>query len=170
MAVLTKLPSDIPRRASSAVTLLVFPPEAKAEYDTARMAYSRGPYEIDYFQHHQWGATPSQMLQPLLVRTLESTGYFKTVLTPPYTGSYSYSLRTEIVELVQDFASEPAVLRLSLRLRLSDDATSRLVAANDITVREPMQQKTPEAGVLAANDAAAKALREIARFALEKAQ
>ena len=168
-AVLSKLPAEIPRREASRITLLLLTPEAKPIYDTTQMAYSLRPYEVAYFRNHEWGATPAQMLQPLLVSTLEQTGYLRAILTPPYAGSYSYSLRTEIVEFVQDFASDPAALRLLLRLRLSDDATGRLVATREISLREPMQQKSPSAGVVAANEATAKALQEIARFVLEKA-
>lgn len=167
-AMLNKMPAEIPRRERGAVTLLVFPPDARPPYDTTQMAYSIRPYEIAYFRDHQWAATPSQMLQPLLVRTLESTGHFKAVVTPPYADRHSYSLRTEIVELVQDFAAEPAMLRLSLRLRLSDEATGRLVATDEISLREPMPQTTPYAGVVAANEATARALRELAGFVLER--
>lgn len=168
-AVLDKLPAEIPRREPGPVTLLVFPPEARPPYDTTQMAYSIRSYEVAYFRDHQWAATPSRMLQPLLVRTLESTGHFKAVVSPPSADRHSYSLRTEIVELVQDFAAEPAMLRLSLRLRLSDDATGRLVATDEISVRELMRQRTAYAGVVAANDAIARALRELASFVLERA-
>lgn len=168
-AVLDKMPGTLPHRDRHPVTLLVLPPDAKPAYDTTQMAYSLRPYQVAYFRHHQWAGTPSQMLQPLLLRTLETTGYFSAVLTPPYTGRYSYALQTEIVELVQDFASEAAALRLSLRLRLSDGAANRLVATREITLREPMPQKTPYAGVVAANDAMAKALQEMASFVLDNA-
>lgn len=166
-AVLDKMPGGLPHRDPQPVTVLVLTPEAKAAYDTTQMAYSLGPYQLAYFRYHQWAGTPSQMLQPLLLRTLEATGYFSAVLTPPYAGRYTYQLRTEIVEFTQDFASEPAALRLSLRLRLSDSAAERLVATREISLREPMQQRTPYAGVVAANDAMAKALQEMARFVLE---
>jgi cholesterol transport system auxiliary component len=166
---LEKMPVEVPRRDPRPVTVLVFPPEAKPTFQTTQMAYTVRPYEVAYFSQHQWAGTPSQMLQPLLVRTLESTGYFKAVLTPPHAGRYSYALRTEILELTQDFTSGPPALRLSLRLRLSDDTANRLVATREITLREPMQQKAPYAGVIAANDATAKALLEVARFVLDKA-
>jgi cholesterol transport system auxiliary component len=167
---LEKMPVQIPRRDPGPVTVLVFSPEAKPTLQTTRMPYTVRPREVAYFSQHQWAGTPSQMLHPLLVKTLESTGTFKAVLTPPQTGRYTYALRTEILELTQDFTSEPAALLLSLRLRLSDDAANRVVAAKEISLREPMQQKTPSAGVIAANEATAKALLEVAKFVLEKAQ
>jgi len=165
---LDKMPIELPQREAHAATLLVFPPETKPAFDTTQMAYTSRPYQIDYFSQHEWGAPPSQMLQPLLVKTLENTHYFSAVLTPPYSGSYTYSLRTEILELTQDFTSEPASLQLTLRFQLIDGTANRVIATREISLHEPMQQKTPYAGVVAANNAGAKALQELARFVLEK--
>jgi cholesterol transport system auxiliary component len=166
---LNKIPLELPQRKTSAATLLVFPPDTKPIYDTTQMAYTTQAYQLAYFSQHEWGGTPSQMLQPLLVKTLENTHAFNAVLTPPYPGRYRYALRTEILELTQDFTSEAATLQLSLRFQLSDGATNRVIATKEISLREPMQQKTPYAGVVAANDATAKALQELAKFVLEKA-
>jgi len=165
--VLSKMPLELPQQEAHAVTLLVFPPETKPIYDTTQMAYTTQAYQIAYFSQYEWGETPSQMLQPLLVKTLQNTHYFSAVLMPPYTGHYTYALRTEILELVQDFTSEPASVQLSLRLQLTDDTTHRLIGTKDISLREPMPQKTPYAGVVAANDATAKALQEVASFVLK---
>ena len=68
------------------------------------------------------------MLQPLLVRTMEATGAFRAVLSGPYSGAYGVGLRAEIVELVQDFAQDPPQLRLTLRARLSEGSSNRLLA------------------------------------------
>lgn len=168
-AVLDKVPETVPHRDARQVTLLVLPPQAKPAYDTTQMAYSPRAYEVAYFRHYQWAETPSQMLQPLLVRTLEATGYFSAILTAPYSGRYSYALRSEIIEFTQDFTSQPPMLRLSLRLALSAQAAERPVVTTQISLREPLQEKTPYAGVVAANDAMAKALQDVARFVLENA-
>jgi cholesterol transport system auxiliary component len=170
LAMLDKMPQQLPQREPHAATLLVFPPVAKAVYDTTRMAYTLRPYEVAYFSHHRWGAKPAQMLQTQLVRTLEATGYFSAVLTPPYAGHYSYALRTEILDLVQDFTAKPATLQLSLQVRLSDDVDGHAVATRQLFLREPMQQEAPYAGAVAANDAMAKALQEIAAFVLDVAE
>lgn len=166
--VLSKMPADLPQQKRRAAILLVFAPQTRPLYDTTRMAYSVQVYQVDYFSQHEWGETPSQMLHPLLVGALQGTHAFSAVLMPPYAGRYHYALRTEILELRQDFTSEPAVLHLSLRFQLSDDAANRIIATKEILLREPMQQRTPYAGVVAANDAAAKALKEMASFVLEK--
>jgi cholesterol transport system auxiliary component len=168
-AVLNKIPSEVPQRASRSAVMLVLPPQARPIYDTTQMAYSVQPYEVAYFSQHEWGETPSRMLQPLLVTTLQNTGYFAAVITPAYGGRYSYALRTEIRELIADFTSEPPLLRLSLRCVLQEGAAGQVIAVKEISIREPMQQKTPRAAVVAANEATAKALQELARFVLDKA-
>jgi len=168
-AVLDEVPAGLPRHETRALTLLVAAPQAQPGFDTTAMAYSRHAHELAYFRDHQWAATPSQMLQPLVVRTLEATGYFSAVLTPPYAGCYSYALRTQLVELVQDFASEPGVVRFALRARLSDGAELAVVSS-EIALREPIAQPAAEAGVAAANAATAKALRALAQFVLESAE
>jgi cholesterol transport system auxiliary component len=166
--VLNKMPPEVPRRSSRGAVLLVFPPQTRPVYDSTLMAYTVKPYEIAFFSQHEWAETPAQMLQPLLERTLQNTQFFSAVLAPPYAGRYGYALRTEIRELIADFTSEPAALRLSLRFQLSDGAAGRIVGVKDVSLSEPMQKKTPYAGVVAANEATAKALLELARFVLDK--
>ncbi len=169
-AVIATLPTEVPQRTTRAATLLVFPPETRPLYDTPQMAYTAKPYQINYFSRHEWGETPSQMLLPLLVKTLENTRAFSAVLTPPLQGPYSYALRTEILELTQDFTENPATLILSLRLQLIDGATGKPIATRNLVVREPMHARTPDAGIEAANHAAATALQQTARFVLESAE
>jgi cholesterol transport system auxiliary component len=168
-SVLNKLPGELQQQAARSATLLVFPPATKAVYDTTQMAYTTQVYQVEYFSRHEWADTPSQMLQPLLVTTLRRTRAFSGVLMPPHAGRVSYVLRSEIVELLQDFTTQPPTMRLGLRIELSDGTTDRLIASKDIVLSEPMQQKAPEAGVVAANEAVAKALQQVARFVLDKA-
>ena len=168
--VIDKLPLKLPQRETHAATLLILAPNSNPVYDTVRIAYRTQPYQIEYFGRHEWGATPAQMLLSLLARTMENTGYFHAVVTPPYFARYRYALRTEILELTQDFTSTPATLHLALRVQLIDGGSNRIIASKAITLYEPMQQETPYAGVVAANDATAQALRQVAGFVIANAQ
>ena len=161
---LTKLPAELPRGKTHAGTLLILTPEAGPLYDTVQMAYQIRPYEIAYFSQTEWAERPTLMLHPLLVRTLQDGAYFSAVATPPFIGHYTHALRTELVTLLQDFTAEPPTLRLTLRFQLVAAAGSETVATKEISVREPMREKSPYAGAVAANDATAKALRELAEF------
>lgn len=188
-SLLNETPLELPHEQAHEATVLVLPPETAAVYDTTRMAYSTQPHDIGYFTQREWGETPSQMLQPLLVKTLENTHSFGAIVVPPYTGRYTYTLHTEILELVQDFTSQPATLVLTLRFRLTDDGagqTTRQRTPNpvpegvegasldhtwsrEVAVRQPMRQETSYSGVVAANEATAKALRQMAAFVLQQA-
>lgn len=168
--VLSSIPADLPATPTQPVTLLVLPPEAKPIYATTQMAYTIKAYEVAYFSQNEWAETPSQMIQPLIVETLRRTGQFSEVLPSPHFARHTFVLRTEIIELKQDFTSDPAALRLALRFTLSREATNQVIAARTLALQEPMQERTPYAGVVAANAAMEKLLRAFAGFMTEKAR
>jgi cholesterol transport system auxiliary component len=166
--VLNNIPLDLRSERTHAATLLVMEPETMPAYATTQMAYSTQAHQIAYFTKNEWAETPSQMIQPLIVQTLRNTHYFSEVLSPPDFGRHTFGLRIEILELKQDFTSEPAMLRLAMRISLSR-ATNQVVASKQLSVSQPMSEKTPYAGVVAANEAMPKLLRELAEFVVEQA-
>ena len=101
------------------------------------MAYTVRPYQIAYFSRNRWAETPAQMLQPLIVQTLQDTHYFHAVVTAPFIGKYDYSLNTQILELKQDYTYKPAKLKLILRAQLSNTATSHVIATTQYAIEEP---------------------------------
>ena len=168
-ALLNKIPDNLPTESQNNVTLLILPPEASAAYDTTRMAYSVRRYEIGYFRDNEWAETPAQMLEDLLVSTLRETGYFKAVLVSQAVDRPTYQLRAAILELLQDHTVNPPVLRFALRLQLLG-ASGNPLAERDIRRDQALDQPTPYYGVVAANDAMALALREVAQFVVEAAR
>ena len=56
-----------------------------------------------------------------------------------------------------------------MRVQLLDGATRKVLASREIDANEPMREKSPYAGVVAANDAAARLLRDIAQFVIDTA-
>jgi cholesterol transport system auxiliary component len=169
-SLIDQLPSVLPQRPRSAATVVVLRPEARPAYDTTQMAYSLRPHHIAYFARNQWGETPPHMLQPLVVRALEGTGAFRAVITAPLAPAATYELSTEVLDLVQDFATEPPLLRMALRAQLREVEGQRRVAAREIVVQEPMREKSPAGGVAAANIAVQQALRDLSAFVLEHAR
>ncbi len=167
--VLDKIPAVMPDERTRVANLLVLAPETEPIYDTTQMAYTTRAHEIAYFSQNEWAETPSRMMQPLIVQTIRNTHHFREVLSPPHFGRHSYALRTEIQELKQDFTSDPAMLRLALRFQLSRETTNQVVATKELSAQEPVLEKTPYAGVVAANEATAKLLGELAKFIVEKA-
>jgi len=168
---LTEVPSE-PYRSGGSVpasaTLLIVTPRTQRAYDTTQMAYTLRDHEIAYYRDHEWGATPSEMMQPLLITTLTRTGRFAAVLAVPYGGRSTYVLQTQIGELVQDFTQPTVAVRIAMHLQLTHTVTRRVVS-KEIIVTEPMPQRSPQAGIAAANRATGKALQEVAQFVLDNA-
>jgi cholesterol transport system auxiliary component len=168
-SMLTNIPLDLPSEKTHSATLLMLVPETMPLYATTQMAYTTRAYQLAYFSQNEWAETPSQMIQPLIVKTLRNTHYFSEILSPPHIGRHTFALRTEILELKQDFTAEPAMLQLAMRFYLSCEATNQVIASKELSVREPMMERNPYAGVAAANEAIAKVLRELAKFVIEEA-
>ncbi len=168
-SVLGNIPLDLPSETIHSATLLVLVPETEPIYATTQMAYTTRAYQIAYFSQNEWAETPSKMIQPLIVMALRNTHYFSEILSPPNFSRHTFTLRTEILELKQDFTSEPAMLQLTMHFYLSREATNQVISTEELSVREPMRERNPDAGVAAANEAMAKILRELACFIIEKA-
>lgn len=166
--VLNSLPSSLPKKAMRPITILVLTPETRPAYNTMQMAYTVKPYQLAYFTQNQWAETPSQMLQPLIVQTLQNTHLFHAVVSPPFMGRYDYVLATEILQLQQDFSVKPSRVDIKLRAQLTNSATNTVIATREFTVNEHILQRTPYGGVLAANRGTQTLLRELAHFCTDK--
>ena len=151
----------------ASLNLLVNLPGANPIYNTTAIAYTKRPYEIAYFVKNSWVEAPAEMLQPLIIETLQNTHYFHSVGTVATIGNYNYLLNTQIVRLEQDFSKEPNMLRFVLRAQIIRSDTNQLIASKEFAVSEIMSQQDPYTGVLAANRAVAEALRQLAQFCLK---
>jgi len=165
--VLLKTPAEVPQGESRVPVLVVLAPRSRPLYDSTRIAYRLQPYEIASFARHEWGEPPARMLQPLVMRTLQASHCCRAVVAAPYVGPTAFLLHTDLQDLFADFTLEPAAVQLSIHFALSDGVAGRIVATRDITVREPMTGKSPEATVAAANEAVAKAMLELALFVID---
>lgn len=164
------IPNYIPSHHSHGDTILVMPSDTRPIFNTTQMAYTVKPHQIAFFACNQWGETPSQMLMPLIVKSLQKTHYFKAVVTPPYSGRYKYLLTTQILRLQQNFVRCPNMVEFSMRAQLIKADTNKVVAAKEFNIAVPIKQRTPYQGVISANQATAIALAELVNFCLDNAK
>ena len=168
--VLDKVPAGVNATAPAGSPVLSVPvPDAAPLYATRQMAYSTEPHQIGHFNESEWALPPAQMIHPLLVGTLRGTGRF-TVADPAAPVRGGFVLRTEVLEVLQDFTAQPALFRLRMRVSLERGADHALVAARELSATEPLRENTARAGVAAGNEATGKLLRDVAAFAVENAQ
>lgn len=161
---LNTLPDRVPSYRTHSATILVLTPDVREAFDTTQMAYSLHHYEVSYYGLNQWAELPGRMLQPLIVQTLQNTHYFHAVVAPPYLGQADYMLKTQVLDLRQDYSQQYRTFKLSIRAQLIRVSTGRVMATKLINVSEPIPNCTPYSGVQAGNRAEARALREIAVF------
>ena len=95
--------TTIPEGKPGTGILVVNVPVAQPGFDTLRMAYTQRPYEVGYYATHQWADPPARMLTPLLVQTLEQTGYWRAIVPMPTSVRGDHRVDIDQLVLLQDF-------------------------------------------------------------------
>jgi cholesterol transport system auxiliary component len=127
------------------------------------MAYMEEAHRLDYFAHHRWADSPARMLEPLLIRALESSGLYQAVVQAPTTARFDLRLDTELLRLVQVFEPTESRVELAVRISLLDTEQQRVLVSDVLAETEPATERTPYGGVIAANKAVVRLLEELQR-------
>lgn len=151
---------------SSSYTLLVTVPEAVAGYQTEVMLYIKKPYQLEAFVKNAWIDAPANMLYPLLIQSIQSTGYFAAVSSSPYMQGADYRLDTQLLHLEQNFIKKPSTLEFSVKLVLTRVNDNKIVASRIINQNIACPEDTPYGGVVAANRASLLITKAAARFVI----
>ncbi|NJN45587.1 MAG: hypothetical protein HC808_02830 [Candidatus Competibacteraceae bacterium] len=131
------------------------------------MAYSQAPAALSYYTQSSWVDTPARMLLPLIVQALENSQAFKAVLTPPASVPVDLRLDINLIRLQQEFLLKPSRVRITLRAKLIDMATSHILATQLFEAIELAPSEDADGGVQAATRATERLLREIRAFVLK---
>lgn len=161
------LPPTLP---PGVLTLIVNPPHAASGFDSQRILYVRNEHQLEYFAHSEWVDTPARMLAPLIVTSVERSGAYRAVVLTPSAAAGDLRLDTEIVRLQHEFAGQPSRVRFTLRAYLVDNSTRRVLAWREFDTTEPSPSDDPYGGVIAANRAVRKVLRQVADFCADTAR
>lgn len=164
---LTAVPNIQPQTANSQKTLLVSMPRATAAYITSKMAYTEKPYQSSYFTENRWIDSPARLLFPLVIESLQNTRYYHAVVASPFVGQADWRLDITLLELQQNFMTHPSEMVVSLRARLVNTTSQKVIATQVLTAKEPASEATPYGGVVAANKAVEKILVELAQLCVE---
>lgn len=149
-------------------TLLVTIPEAVAAYQTAEMLYIKKPYQLEAFAKNAWVEPPANMFYPLLVQSLQRSGYFAAVSSSPYTQGSDYRLDTQVLHLEHNFLKKPSVLAFSIKVAVTRVGDNKVIASRIFSEAIPCTADTPYAGVIAANKASQLLTEAVTRFAVTR--
>ncbi|MDF1655506.1 MAG: ABC-type transport auxiliary lipoprotein family protein [Coxiellaceae bacterium] len=158
------------RRPRTNLTLLVSDPVASPGYRSDNMRYMITPYRLEKFSKNKWIGTPANMMLPVFVQGISSAGYFKAVVTSPFSGLTDYNLQTDILEFEQNFMLPQSRFIMTVQADLVNSKTNKIQASRRFSAVVTAQQNDPFGGVMAANQAAAKINRQLTQFVMRNAR
>ncbi len=147
--------------------LLVSMPRLDAIMNDNNMVYLDGQHQIGYFSLNRWAAKPNEMFYTLLLNTLQQQSGFRAVVSSPYSGKSDLQLNIVNFSIVQDFTVRPSVVRVKMDARLTTANQQSILKTRAIQASVATSVDTPEAGVVAANQAAAQCLTKLIVFVNE---
>ena len=160
------LDSEFPKQEAgttnnTGAVLLVGLPQAVPGFDTQRMVYVPRQYEVSYFSANQWVDTPSHMLIPLLVTTLERTGVWRAVVMAPNPLRADYRVDVNGLLLAQEVFQPPSRVRLAWRAQLIDLRSGQVLGTRFFEAAQEAPSEDAYGGVRAANQGVATLLEEM---------
>ena len=154
------------RMDSSGPVILVSRIYTRMGLASHRMMYRRDVHKVAYFTKNQWIAPPADMLEPLIVDSLESAGRFAAVVQPGSPVVADLRLDLHLAELYQDFSSRPGSVRFRIRAQLLNMNTLSVLATQQFDYSLPVATETAASGVDAINMVVQKFLPELVKFSL----
>src|SRR5438045_3714956 len=86
--VLSQLPVVSVSPVHNAKVLVVMSPIIFSPFAGYKIAYTKQREQIDFFTKSEWVASPADMLQLLLIQTLQKTKHFNAVVRPDFSKQY----------------------------------------------------------------------------------
>ena len=147
--------------------LLVGMPRLDAIMNDNNMVYLDGKHQIGYFSLNRWAAKPNEMFFTLLLNTMQQQSGFRAVVSSPYSGKSDLQLNIVNFSIVQDFTVRPSVVQVKMDARLTNARQQNVLKTRVIQASVATSTDTPEAGVVAANQALAQCLTKLIVFVNE---
>jgi len=144
--------------------LLVSEISSPSWLDTNQMAYQSGNNQVSYFALNKWAAPPADLLQPIVVHALSSSGLYKAVVAAPFNGNYDQRLDIQLLEMQQVFTPRSSYYLMTVRAQLIGKSSQKILALKRFELKVPSAQNNPESGVAAANQAVKQWISELIGF------
>lgn len=134
----TAAPDSSPGRFP--VRLLVGRVTASHLYRDDRLVYGSGPVQLGTYEYERWAEPPAGMIEDMLIRSLQSTGAYRSVSGLRSNMRGDYIVRGHLYAL--DEVEEPALsARFSFQIELFDPKTSATIWSDSYAHDEPVNGK-----------------------------
>ncbi len=145
-------------------TLLISAVRSGPGFGGSAMVYVVKPQRLDHFANHRWTDSPARMLAPLLLRSTETSGLFRSVAAAPAPVRADLRLDSEVLALEQIFSGKQSRVRLVIRVELYDMTAQALAGSRVFTIEQPAPSNDPYGGVQAANEAVDQFMGQLRAF------
>ena len=145
-------------------SIQVSPGTGASGFRTARMAYMRTPFQLEYFAYSAWADNPARMLGEAVRADLYASGAFDAVVSTPAATATDLRLDLADTRVLQRFDGELSTLELVTEARLYAVARPTELLSQRFTFSE-RAEPNPAGGVRAANAAAERLLAAVRGFA-----
>ncbi len=155
-------------KQKTTTSILVSQPEAMAGYQTDQMYYIQKPFELNSFTHNAWISPPANMIYPLIMQSLQKSGYFNAVASGPFVDKSDYRLDTQLILLQQNFLLKPSAIDFVAKILLTHIADNRVIASRIFSEHVNCPSDTPYGGVIAANKATEAFTAALSNFVVDE--
>lgn len=161
-----------PRLAPVSWQLVVEEPQAAGGLNTARIAMSKGPTQLDYFSRVRWSERAPLMVQTLLVESFENTGKIVAVGREAIGLRSDYNLRTDLREFQAEYYGVDGGVRVRVRLngKLVKQPKRNIIASRTFEQVVVTPGRNMGEIVTAFDEALGKVLRQTVEWALTTAR
>jgi len=152
-----------------AVDLVVEVPEASGALDTDRIMIRPNPFQAQYLPRARWADTAPEMIQTLMLRSVENSNAVRYVGRRPLAGAGDYALISEITDFQAERrdGDDAAEIRLRMTARLVREDDASIVATRTFTATADVDNLDTLPVVASFDAAAAPMLREIAQWVMQ---
>ena len=136
-----ELPAAVPAASNTyPVALLVGRISAPHLYRDDRLVYRHGETQFGTYEYHRWVEPPTDMLESMILRSLRSSGKYKTVQLQASNTQGDYIVRGRLYNL-EEVSSPPVLARVTFELELYEVKSGTTVWTHFYSSEEPVTGK-----------------------------
>ncbi len=132
-------------------SIVIYPIKTNAVYNSPRIAYQIHKYKISYYAQNEWADAPGQLLLPVLIASMESSGLFQSTVSISSSAISDLGLDVELQKLIHEYEENDSKVRMAVRMQLIDLKRRNILASETLELLEPAPSNDPLGAVKATN-------------------
>ncbi len=132
-------------------SIVIYPIKTSAVYNSPRIAYQLQKYDISYYAQNEWADTPGQLLLPVFLASMESSGLFHSTISISSSAISDLALDVELQKLIHEYDENDSKVRMIVRMQLIDLKRRNILASETLDLLEPAPSNDPLGAVKGTN-------------------